>query len=142
MSNDIKKAKKIKISSSSDMVGFVADNLGNYPIFSQPILPLNLDGAGIQDKLEALDLSLGIVNKKKFINHDQLDTKGWKARKEEVENEDEEDQIDEENQDAPFSAHMAKNLVSKDPSLNFMEPNRRERLTKYYSIKPKALPGK
>jgi hypothetical protein len=39
-----------------------------------------------------------------------------------VENEDEEDQIDEENEDTPFSAHLAKNLVSKDPSLDFMDP--------------------
>jgi hypothetical protein len=75
-----------------------------------------------------LDLSLGTANKKKFINHNQLDAKGRKARKEEVENEDEEDQVDEENQNTPFSAHMAK--------------NRRERLTEYYSLEPRALPSK
>jgi hypothetical protein len=67
--------------------------------------------------------------------------KGRRARREEVENEDEEDQIDRENQEAPFSTVMAKNLI-RDPGLDFMNPERRERLTQYYSTKPKVLPSK
>jgi hypothetical protein len=94
MSDDIKKVKKIKISSSSSVVDPAMDNFENFPIFSQPVLPPALEEARTQDKLEALDLSLEIANKKKFINHCRLDAKGRKARREEVENEDEEDQID------------------------------------------------
>jgi hypothetical protein len=103
------------------MVGPARDNLGNFPIFSQPVLPPDLDDARIQDKLEALNLSIGITNQKKIINHGRLDAKGRKARKEEVENEDEEDQLDEEIQNYPFSAHIPKNLMNKDPNLHFME---------------------
>jgi hypothetical protein len=44
------------------------EDLGNYPIFSQPVLPPNLDDARIQDKLEALNLSISIKNQKKFVN--------------------------------------------------------------------------
>jgi hypothetical protein len=73
------------------MVGHANDNFGQFPIFGQPILPPALEEAGIQDRLKALDLSLGIAGKKKFINHGRLDAKGRKARKEEVEMEDEED---------------------------------------------------
>jgi hypothetical protein len=80
MSNNIKKGKKIKIKSNFDVVGPAMDNFGQYPIFSQPILIPNLDDARIKNKLEALDLSLGIPNKKKFINHGWLDTKGRRAR--------------------------------------------------------------
>jgi hypothetical protein len=105
------KPKKVKIRSNLDVVGPAMDNIGQYPIFSQPVLPPALDEARIQDKLQALDLSLGIPNKKKFINHGQLDAKGRRARREEVENEDEDDHIDEENQETPFSAVMAKNLL-------------------------------
>jgi hypothetical protein len=142
MNEDIKKGKKLKINSNLDVVDPGMDNLGNFPIFSQPVLHPDLEDARIQDKLNALDLSLGIPNKKKFINHGQLDAKGRRARREEVENEDEEDQIDEENQEAPFSAVMSKNLVSRDPGLDFMDPERRERLTQYYLIDPKVLPSK
>jgi hypothetical protein len=39
-------------------------------------LPPDLDDARVKDKLEALDLSLRIPNKKKFMNHGQLDAKG------------------------------------------------------------------
>jgi hypothetical protein len=105
MSNDIKKVKLVKKRSNLNMVGPAMDNFGQYPIFSQTVLPPNLDDARIKNKLEALDLSLGIPNKKKFINHGRLDAKG---RRDEVENEDEEDQIEEENQEAPFSVVMAK----------------------------------
>jgi hypothetical protein len=35
-----------------------------------------------------------------------------------------------------------KNLMNKDPNLHFMESNRREILTEYYSSEPKALLGK
>jgi hypothetical protein len=37
---------------------------------------------------------------------------------------------------------MATNLVSRDPGLDFMDPEKRKRLTQYYSSDPKALPGK
>jgi hypothetical protein len=84
------------------------DNIQQYPIFSQLVLPPDLDDARVKDKLEALDLSLGIPNRKKFMNHGRLDAKGRRARREEIENEDEEEQIEEENQDTPFSAAMAK----------------------------------
>jgi hypothetical protein len=115
MSNDIKKVKLVKKRSNLDVVGPAMDNIGQYPIFSQLVLPPNLDDAKIKDKLEALDLSLGIPNKKRFINHGRLDAKGQRSRREEIENEDEEDQIKEENQEAPFSAVMAKKLDSRDP---------------------------
>jgi hypothetical protein len=142
MSNDIKKVKKVVLKPNLHVFGPGLDNMVQYPIFSQPVLPLDLDDARVKDKLEALDLSLGIPSKKNFINHGRLDAKGRRARREEVENEDEEEQIGEENQDAPFSAAMAKNLVSRDPGLDFMDPERRERPTQYYSADPKALPGK
>jgi hypothetical protein len=110
MRTDIKKCKRIKIKSNLDMVGPAMDNFGQYPIFSQPILPPNLDDARVKDKLEALDLSLGIPNKKNFINHDGLDAKGRRARREEVENEDEEEQIEEENQEADPKAFPGKEV--------------------------------
>jgi hypothetical protein len=75
------------------VVGSGLDNIVQYPIFSQPVLPADLDDARVKDKLEALDLSLEIPNKKNFINHGWLDAKGRRARREEVENEDEEEQI-------------------------------------------------
>jgi hypothetical protein len=71
--------------SNLDMVGPAIGDIGQYPIFSQPVLTPALDEARIQDKLQALDLSLGIPNKKKFINHGWLDAKGRRARREEVE---------------------------------------------------------
>jgi hypothetical protein len=49
------------------------------PIFSQLVLPPSLEDARIQDKLEVLDLSIGISNQRQFMNHVQLDAKGQKA---------------------------------------------------------------
>jgi hypothetical protein len=45
------------------------------------------------------------------VNLGRLDAKGRKARKEEVEIEDAEEQPDEEIQEFPFSAHLAKNFI-------------------------------
>jgi hypothetical protein len=81
MSEDKIKIKKVISSSSLSSIGPAMEDLGNYPIFSQPVLPPNLDDARIQDKLEALELSIGIKNQKKFVNLGRLDAKGRKARK-------------------------------------------------------------
>jgi hypothetical protein len=35
-----------------------------------------------------------------------------------------------------------KNLIKNDPSLDFMDPNRRKKLIEYYLSNQKALPGK
>jgi hypothetical protein len=37
---------------------------------------------------------------------------------------------------------MAKNLLAKDPGLQFIKKDRRDRLIDYYSIEPRALPNK
>jgi hypothetical protein len=92
--------------------------------------------------MEALDLSIGIKNQKKIENLDGLDPKGCKAKKGEAKIEDAEEQPDKEIQEYPYSAHLAKNLLEKDPNLDFMDPNRRKGLIEYYLSDPKALPGK
>jgi hypothetical protein len=113
------KIKKIKIGSSSDLVGSARDNLGNYPIFSQLVLTFDLDDARIQDKLEVLDLGIGISNQKRFRNHGWLDAKGGKARLEQIEMEDEEDQIDEENQRYSFCSSYSKKYSKQGSNLRF-----------------------
>jgi hypothetical protein len=95
--------------------------------FSQPVLPPALDEARIQDKLNALDLSLGIPNKKKFINHGRLDEKDRKTRKKEKENKYNKNQIKNSNQEAPFSTVMTKNLTNKNPSLDF-KPRKKKKI--------------
>jgi hypothetical protein len=96
----------------------------------------------MQDKMEVLDLNIGIKNQKKFEKFSRLDSKSCKAKKEEAEIEDAEEQPEEEIQEFPYFAHLAKKLLEKDPNLDFMDPSRRERLTEYYLSDPKALPGK
>jgi hypothetical protein len=46
--------------------------------------------------------------------------------------EDEEEELNGEIQKYPYSAHLAKNLLEKNPNLDFMDPNRREKLMEYY----------
>jgi hypothetical protein len=91
MSNDDIKPKKVVKRPKLRVVGPLLDNIQTYPIFSQPVLPPDLDDARVKDKLEALDLSLGIPNKKDFKNHGRLDAKGKRARREELDNEEEEE---------------------------------------------------
>jgi hypothetical protein len=83
--------KDLNQSSSSTSVGHLPLVLGIEPIFIQPILPPSLEDAKVQNKMEALDLSKGIKNQKRFENFGQLDSKGCKAKKEEAEIEDAEE---------------------------------------------------
>jgi hypothetical protein len=83
-------------------------------------LPPFLDGSEVQEKMEALDLSIRIKNQKRFEIFGWLDLKGWKDQKEEAKIEDAEEQPGEEAAIFSYFTHLAKNLIEKDPNLNFM----------------------
>jgi hypothetical protein len=95
---------------------------------SQPRLPPNLDDARVKDKMEILNLNINI--------------KISESQERRSRNEDEEEQPEKEVQRFPYFVHLAKNLLEKDPNLDFMDPSRRERLTEYYLSDPKVQPGK
>jgi hypothetical protein len=95
MSKDIKKDLGGSSSSSLSSVGPAMAGLGFSAIFSQPKLLSTFNEARMQQKMEVLDLSIGIKSQKKFINIGHLD----------------------ELQDIKDSTHLAKNLVDKDKIL-------------------------
>jgi hypothetical protein len=82
----------------------------------------------MEDKMDTLDLSIGIRGQKKYDNYSRLDIKARKAKElEDVIQENKEEPIEE---DAyfPRATHLAKKLVDTDPGLDFMGPDRREKL--------------
>jgi hypothetical protein len=96
----------------------------------------------MQQKMEALDLSIGIKNQKKFYNLGRLDAKARKAK-------DEEDIIQkirewpiEEDEHFSKTTHLARKRVDKDPKLDFMDPGRREKLSELHFQDPRVLLGK
>jgi hypothetical protein len=96
----------------------------------------------MEQKMEALDLSIGIKSQKKFVNLGCLDAKGRKAKVEEDVIQEIKDQPIEEEIRFPLATHLAKKLVDKNPNLDFMNPDRREKLSDLYLSEPRALPGK
>jgi hypothetical protein len=77
--NDLNKVS----SSSSSSVGPGLGGLKFHPIYCQPRLLLAFNGARMEQKMEALDLSIGIKSQKKFFNYSCLDIKACKAKEEE-----------------------------------------------------------
>jgi hypothetical protein len=92
--------------------------------------------------MDALDLSIGIKKQNKFVNYGKLDIKARKAKDLEDEIQQAKEQPIEEDDYFPRTSHLAKRLIDMDPGLDFMEPEKRERLLSLYSRNPKALPSK
>jgi hypothetical protein len=66
-------------SCSSSSVGPAKVDFGIMPIFNQPRLAPILRHARMEEKMDALDLSIGIKGQKKFENYGRLDAKARKA---------------------------------------------------------------
>jgi hypothetical protein len=129
-------------SSSSSSVGPRKVDFGIVPIFSQPRLEPALRHAKVEEKMDALDLSIGIKKQNKFVNYSKLDAKARKAKDIEDEIERNKEVPIEEEEAYPRTTHLAKRLIDVDPGLDFMEPEKREKLLDLYSQDPKALPSK
>jgi hypothetical protein len=86
--------------------------LGFHPIFSQPRLLLAFNNARMQQKMEALDLSIGIKSQKKFDNLGRSDVKACKAKEKDIH--------------FLLIIHLLKKLVNKDLNFDFMDLDRRE----------------
>jgi hypothetical protein len=76
--NDLNKLS----SSSSSSVGSGLGGLRFHPIY-QPRLLSAFHDARMEQKMEALDLSIGIKSQKKIFNYGRLDAKARKAKEEE-----------------------------------------------------------
>jgi hypothetical protein len=93
----------------------------------------------MEQKMEALDLNIGIKNQKKFVNYGCLDTKIRRAKEEEDIIQKTKQQPIEEDEHFPRATHLAKKLIDKDPNLDFMDADRREKLIELYSQDLRAL---
>jgi hypothetical protein len=109
MSDDEIKVVKKDSNCSLSSVGHLQLGLETELIFSQLRLPFFLDDAKVQDKIEVLNLNIGIKGQKKIENISRLDSKSRKAKKEAAEEEDEEEEVDEKIVNNPYSAHLVKN---------------------------------
>jgi hypothetical protein len=61
-----------------------------------------------------------------------LDQKGYREKAEEDKLQDIKEQPTEEKLIFPYLTHLVKNLIDKDPNLDFMDPNKREKLSEIY----------
>jgi hypothetical protein len=96
----------------------------------------------MEQKMEALDLSMGIKRQKKFVNYGCLNAKARRAKEEEDIIQEAKQQPIEEDEYFPRATHLARKLKDKDPNLDFMDSDRREKLVELYSQDPRALPIK
>jgi hypothetical protein len=126
-------------SCSSSSIGPAKGVFGFSPIFNQPRLLPAFQGARMEDKMDALDLSIGIKGQKKFVNYGHLDIKARKAKDLEDAIQENNEQPIEEDQHFPRATHLAKRLIDTDPGLDFMDSEKREKLIELYSQDPKAL---
>jgi hypothetical protein len=88
--------------------------------------------------MEALDLSIGIKSQKKIEIFGWPDSKGCQAKKEEAEIKNIEEQPDEETANFPYSTFLAKNLIEKDPNLDFMDQNRKKKTYRALFVRSKS----
>jgi hypothetical protein len=134
--------QNVDTSSSSSRVGPAKVPIIAMPIYSQPKLAATYRNARMEDRMDALDLSIRIKKQNKFVNYGKLDIKARKAKNlEDIIQQTREEPI-EEDDDYPRSSHLSKRLIDVDPGLDFMEPEKREKLLDLYSQDPKALPSK
>jgi hypothetical protein len=80
MSKDKNKDLNNDSSSSSSSVGPARLGSGINPIFNQPRLLLAFNDSRTEQKMETLDLSIGIRSQKRFVNIGRLDLKGCKVK--------------------------------------------------------------
>jgi hypothetical protein len=120
-------------SSNSSNVGPRLGGLRSHPIYSQPRLLPAFHDARMEQKMKALNLSIGIKIQKKIVNYGCLDAKVHRAKEEEDIIQEAKQQPIEEDEHFPRATHLARKLVDKDPNLDFMDPDRREKLTELYS---------
>jgi hypothetical protein len=106
------------ISCSSSSVGPAKVNIGIMPIFNQLRLIPVLHDARMEDKMDALDLSIGIKGQKKFVNYGRLDAKARKAKDIEDTIQENNEQLIEEDQHFLRAIHLAKRLIDTDPGLD------------------------
>jgi hypothetical protein len=75
MSNEDNKDPNVTSSSSSSSVGPAKVNSVILPIYNQLRLPPTFRDARMEEKMDALDLNIGIRNQKSFVNYGRLDAK-------------------------------------------------------------------
>jgi hypothetical protein len=105
-------------------------------------LLLAFNDAKMQQKIKALDLSIGLKSQKKIFNLGYLEAKARKNKEEEDVIQEIKEQPIEEEIHFLFATPLAKKLVDKDLNLDFMDSDRREKLSDLYLSEPRALPGK
>jgi hypothetical protein len=75
--------------------------------------------------------------------HDaRMEQKARKVKEEEDIIQENKEQLIEEDEHFPRATHLARKLVDKDPGLDFMDPDRREKLIELYSQDPKPCQQK
>jgi hypothetical protein len=142
MSEQKNESQNVDTSSSSSSVGPAKVPTIAMPIYSQPKLPVTYRNARMEDGMDALDLSIGKKKQNNFVNYGKLDAKARKAKDIEDEIQRNREEPIEEDDDFPRTSHLPKRLIDVDPSLNFMDAEKREKLIDLYSQDPKALPSK
>jgi hypothetical protein len=134
--------KDSNVVSSSSSVGPARANLGNSPIYNQPRLMPAFREARMEDKMDALDLIIGIKGQNKFVNYGHLDIKARKAKDLEEAIQQAREEPIEEDENFPRATHLAKRLIDTEPGLDFMDSEKREKLLELYSQDPRVLPTK
>jgi hypothetical protein len=115
MSEPKNESQNADTSSSSSSVGPAKVPTIAMPIYSQPKLPATYRNAKVEDKMDALDLSIGIKKQNRFINYGRLDAKARKAKDIEDEIEKSKEEPIAEDETYPRTSYLAKRLMDVDP---------------------------
>jgi hypothetical protein len=115
-------------SCSSSSVGPAKVNPRIHPIFNHPRLLPAFYNVPMEQKMNALDLSIGIKNQKGFVNYGHLDAKARKPKDVEDLIQEVKKQPIEEDEYFPKATHLARKLIDTDPDLDFMDSDRRGKL--------------